>query len=295
MAKSTVTATTLEQLLLFLSTLGPGTTTLDLRRPGAAKRVQKFSRSANGDGPDELASKIQKAAEIDGQSRDVPIVYYELEASGPNSDQEPDAIFNLRVKGSGGGAGLDFDQPDIGQAFVHMVRANNELLRMLMASRDTSQEMLLRQLEYQGNQIQKHDERRVALFRLMEDMSEAKLRRELESNNAKLLEKRQELVAEKIGYYLPVAMNRLLGGGPGTGKTPMGEQLLNTLLEGMRPEQIEAITRGEPIALSEEQQLIFAELYVAAAAKARARAPKPIDVEPTDKGKNGAGQNGAAS
>jgi hypothetical protein len=294
MARAPVNPTTPEELLQFLSTLDPGVTSLDLRRPGAAKRVQKFGRSANGDSPEQLAEKILRSAALDGQSRDVPIVYYELEAWGANSDQEGDATFSLRVKGAGNGGGIDLDQPDIGQAFVHLLRTNNDLVRLIVTSKDQAQEQLLRLLEFQGRQIQGHDERRVTLYRLLEDMSEVKLRREIEGQNAKLLEKRQDLVAQKLSAYLPVAMNRLLGGGPGSGKTPMAEQLLDTMLGSFAPEQIEALTNGQPISLSEEQQLIFAELYTSTAMKSQAREPKAIGGEPL-KDQNGTGQKGSAS
>jgi hypothetical protein len=292
MPQDTVEPSTLEDLAIFLKGLGSSVTDLELIRPGAPRRILAWKR-ADYDSPEELASAILSVASVDAKGRLVPMVFYDLNAWGPQSDPKGDGHHMLRVRGAAKVAGADIDTPDMGQAFVHVLRENSNLVRLLVASRDTTQDQLLRQLEYQGKQLEANDGRRVELYRLMEDLGNTKLQREIEAQQAKLIEKRQEMVAQKIDYYLPVAFNRLLGGGPGTGKIPMAEQLLDTLLGNMTQAQIEALAKGEPVALSEEQRLVFAELYTAAAAKHAARQARTID--PTSNATtNGAG-NGHAN
>ena len=295
MAQPELTPSSLDEIVTWLESLGQKATTIELRRPGAPKRIGRWERPANGNAShDELAQKILKAAQVDAMARLIPIVVYDLDAFGPSSDDSGEGTYPLRVKGasSGKAGALDVYEADIGQAFVHVLRQNADLMRLLMASKETGQEVLMRQIEYQGKALAGADERRVELFRLLEDLGSARTAIEIEKANTTLLEKRQEIVAKQLQYYMPVVMNRLLGGGPGTGKTPMAEQLVDTLLGHMTREQTEALIKGDPVAFSEEQRVLFAELYTAAAAKHAAREARPIGADPAA-GANGAnGANG---
>ena len=273
-----VKPTTKDEVIAWLGLQDEKTTSLDLRRNGSPKRVQRFAVAANGE-LDALAEKILKCAEIDGASRAVPMVNYELGAWGPTSDQDGDGNLTIRIRGAGNGHSDDLDQPDLGAAFVHVLRSHGDLTRLLVSSKDAVQEQLMRQLEYMGKRLDADDAKRIELYRLLEDLSDVKLRREIEAQHSKLLERRQDLLADKIDQYLPIAANRLFGGGPGTGKIPMSEQLVQVFMQSVTPEQIEALTNGEAFAFNEKQQLIFAELFSSAAKKHAQREARKIALD----------------
>jgi hypothetical protein len=276
MPKPDIRPTTPEQVIAWLESLESDASTIDLRR--SSERVQKFQKAANTDSA-ELAKKILAAAENDGQARLVASVTYQLVAWSARSDQEGDAKLPISVRGAGNAHGDDFDQPDIGAAFVHMVRANSELTRLLVSSRDTAQEQLLKQIEYMGRRIDADDAKRVDLYRLLEDLSNVKLRREIEMAEAKLGERRQAQVAEWLNEYLPLAFNRFLGGGPGTGKIPLAEQLVQQFMQSMDEEQQEALANGAPFVMNAAQQVLFAELYTSAAKRHAERERRKIAVD----------------
>jgi hypothetical protein len=271
-----------EQVAAWLTTLEGKSTRLDLRRPGAAKRVQLFTKAANSDA-DDLAKKILTAAEIDGQSRMIPIVIYELSATGTSSDQDGDATLTLRVRGAGNESGDDFDQPDLGTFAVKQQQMIIQLIGLVLKERSMGQDYLFRQMDHMSARLTADDAKKVEFFRLMEDLTNTKMQREVEMNNSKLLEKRQDMLAEQIRDYLPIAMSRFLGGGPGTGKAPMSEQMVERLVQGLTEEQLEAIAGT----LSEGQQTIFYELYTSLAAKRGIKAKRTIAVEVTKTETNG--------
>jgi|SRR5579863_2787607 len=270
-----VIPTTTDDVKQWLTRLAPNRVQrLELRRSGGGdkRRIQifDFPKAANHD-LEELAKQVLGACESDGASRALQVVGYDLTASGPQSDEEGEATLSIRVKGASTGNMDEFDGPDMAAAFVHVLRANTELTKLCVSSRADAQDSLLRQLDYQAKRLDENDQRRLELYKLVEDLNASKIQQELDSAHMKLMERRQQMVSDKLDYYLPVVANRLLGGGPGKGKVPASEQLLTALLGKMGGNRIKAIMNGEPIALNDDERLILAEIYVSLAAQDEAR------------------------
>jgi hypothetical protein len=85
----------------------------------------------------------------------------------------------------------------------------------------------------------------------------------------KLADDRQKYVAEKIDMLFPIAMNRLLGGGPGKGTPFFGEEMVRQIMGHIKPDEVDAFMRSAN--MRPELQALFAELYLAYWNKEQAR------------------------
>jgi hypothetical protein len=297
MTRSDPKPTSPEQVTAWLDSLESTVINVDLRRVGGMKRVQRFPRAGNADAAD-LARRILAAADADAQTRQTPMVNYELSAWAPASDQDGEANLQMQVRGAGTLANGDLDQPDLASIILHVMKQNGELTRLIVSSKDAAQEHLVRMIDYMGKRIDSDDARRVEFYKLMEDMSEAKLRKELAFNDGRIKEIRQQKLGEWIDEYLPIFANRLTGGGPGTGKIPAAEQLVQQFMKSLSLEQEEALGRGETFAMNDAQQRIMSELYISAARKHHAREAARkihVDAKEVPDPSGGAGAEGAAS
>jgi hypothetical protein len=166
-----------------------------------------------------------------------------------------------------------------------------ELHRLLVTSHEGRTASIERQLAYVTEQLEQANRGRIEVMSLLEDLSRAKYEREADQRRMELEEKKHKYLGEKIDAFLPVALNRLLGGGPGSGKLPMGDELIKQLFGKMSGERLEALLTGQPITLTPEEGMLVAEIYATFGSKEKARESMSAD-RPLN-GTNGAA-NGAA-
>jgi hypothetical protein len=67
----------------------------------------------------------------------------------------------------------------------------------------------------------------------------------------------------------PIAMNRLLGGGPGKGTPFFGEEMVRQIMGNIKPDEVDAFMRTTN--MRPELQALFTELYLAYWQKEQAR------------------------
>ena len=266
---------TLEDIADWLSVRSPDTKRLDLRRRQDNKRVDLIAWTAKAANVDhtETAKRVQKACERDGRTLPQLTVLYDLKPFTDASDGEGDGALVVVVRGAASGV-EDIEVTDMASAFVHVLKENTKLCAMLVQSRAESDEHHLRQIQMLSQRVQEDDARRITLWKLFEDLHTAAAEREQGKMHAALLDKRNKYVMDKLDYYLPIAANRLLGGGPGTGKLPAVGQMLMAMLSKMGEGRVKAIMKGDPIAFTEDERAIFAEIYISQAAEHDAREAK---------------------
>jgi hypothetical protein len=78
----------------------------------------------------------------------------------------------------------------------------------------------------------------------------------------------------------PVAMNRLLGGGPGKGTPFLGEEMVRQIMGNISPDEIDAFMRSA--SMRPELQALFSELYLAYWNKEQARKKADADKAASD-------------
>jgi hypothetical protein len=119
------------------------------------------------------------------------------------------------------------------------------------------------------------------------------MQQELQRKQFELDERRQKYLTDKLDNFAPVALNRLLGGGPGTGKLPMGDELIKQLFGKMSGERVEALLTGQPITLSPDEAMLAAEIYATFGSKEAAREAmrnaRPLNGQETNGQVRGAG------
>lgn len=261
---------------------------LDLRRDFDNGRLASFTWDAST--LTDLSGRILRAATRDGGARPLKVVTYTVRAE--RKDGDADGISSLTVAVLGANAKQkDAPTDDVGAAHfnalvLHLLRQNTELHRLLLSSHEGRTLALERQLLALETRNAEADKRHISLLRLSDDLAMAKLEKETAAAHQKLEEKRLGYAIDKFDHMLPIALNRLFGGGPGKGIAAKDE-LLEALLGKMAPERIQAIMSGEPFVLSEEERMLFAELYTSAGAKHKARS-RPLNPDEPAGEKEGA-------
>ncbi len=249
----------------------------DLRRRVDGVRVQRWGL----DGADDLAElglRILKSAERDGLGQPQKFVSYNLRAEETQpGDEDGLGTLTITVPGAhaGGKAGDVAGYDDNGPAnfaglVMHVTKQNAELHRLLLASHEGRTVALERQIEQLRGLNEDSSKRHITLLTLTDSLAIAKLEKETMLRREELDEKRHKYAADKLDRYLPIALNRLMGGGPGKG-APMADEILQELLGKMDGERLESLMSGEAIALTEDERMLFAEIYASQAAKHRAR------------------------
>jgi hypothetical protein len=247
---------------------------------------------------DERTKELVRTAERDGLSRHQREVSYLAIAYRPEEQGASDfAEHCFRVPG-GSKLGQTAAEDDVPSTFAGLVaqtmKQNLELHRLLDASHEGRTTSLERQLAYATEQLEQANRGKIELMTLVEQFSSLKMERELHQRQIELEEKKQKYLGEKLDVFLPVALNRLMGGGPGSGKLPMADELIKQLFGKMSGERLEALLTGQPITLSPDEGMLVAEIYATFGSKEKAR--EAMQGERPLNGSNGVNAtNGAAS
>jgi hypothetical protein len=261
---------------------------LDLRRDFDGGRLASFTWDASS--LTDITGRIMRAAQRDGAARPLKVVTYTVRAERTGGDADGISSCTVVVPGASskeGDKAPDDFSPNVIGLFTHLLRQNTELHRLLLSSHEGRTLALERQLLALEARNDDANKRHMVLLRLSDDLAMAKLERETQAATQKLEEKRLGYAIEKFDHMLPIALNRLFGGGPGKGLAAKDE-LLDALLGKMSADRIAAIMSGEPFVLSEQERMIFAELYTSAGAKHKARNRPLHPDEPAKDGEEGA-------
>jgi hypothetical protein len=247
---------------------------------------------------DERAKELVRTAERDGLSRYQREVSYVALAYRPEEQGGGKfAEHSFRVPGgSRAGQSVDDDQPATMAGLLgQTMKQNSELHRLLVTSHEGRTASIERQLAYVTEQLEQSNRGRIEVMTLLEELSKAKFEREAEQRRFELEEKKHKYLGEKIDTFLPVALNRLMGGGPGTGKLPMGDELIKQLFGKMSSERIEALLTGQPITLSADEAMLASEIYATFGSKEAAReamrSARPLNGQDANRAPGEAGAN----
>jgi hypothetical protein len=244
---------------------------------------------------DERAKELVRTAERDGLSRyQRDVTYLAIAYRSEDQGGTKFAEHCFRVPGGSklGQTALEEDQPaTLAGLVAQTMKQNSELHRLLCTSHEGRTASIERQLAYVTEQLEQANRGRSELMALTEHAASLKMEREVQQRQMELEEKKQKYLGEKLDTFLPVALNRLMGGGPGSGKLPMADELIKQLFGKMSGERIEALLTGQPITLSPDEAMLVAEIYSTFGSKEKAR--EAMRGERPLNGTNGT--NGAAS
>jgi hypothetical protein len=216
---------------------------------------------------DERAKEILRTAERDGLARHQREVTYVLVAYRRDDDGGTQfAELTVSVPGRSSrsgrpGPGEEEHPANLVGMLQQSMKHNADLHRLLLASHEGRTASLERQLAYLTERVEAADKRHMTVLQLAEAMASAKLEREMQEQQLRLEEQKHRWLSEKLDRFVPIVINRALGGGPGTGKLFMGEELIRQLFGSMDGPRVEALLKGEPISLTTDEAMLVAEIY----------------------------------
>ena len=243
-------------------------------------------RLGDNDGEDTatIAGQIYRRAEREGQG--VPVVratfilFAFLDEGAVHCDRTTIIVDGSNAKGKSGEGVEEYDSSQTG-LLTQLMRTNLDQTRLILNSQESRHvhaEQLIDRLQKDNVQLQSE---RIKVWSLLEQVQTMHLEREQLRNAMRLEEKRDEFIFEKLSMMLPVALNRVMGGGPGKGTPFFGEEMTRQLLGSLTPEQTDAMLKNQPLQLSESQLALIAELTLAYAEKEKQRERRKINVHAT--------------
>jgi hypothetical protein len=262
---------TIEEVREWLGSVSAeGVGRLDLMRFVDQARVREWRWTAAANDTvnlDERAKEILRTAERDGLARYQREVTYVLVAYRRDDDGGTQfAELTVTVPGRSSrsgrpGPGEDEHPANVVGMLQQSMKHNADLHRLLLASHEGRTASLERQLAYLTERVEAADKRHMTVLQLAEAMASAKLEREMQEQQLRLEEQKQRWLSDKLDKFVPIVINRALGGGPGTGKLFMGEELIRQLFGSMDGPRVEALLKGEPISLTNDEAMLVAEIY----------------------------------
>jgi hypothetical protein len=239
-------------------------------------------------------AEVSKAAEIAlaraqnrGHSARGALACFTLEATGPDELRDSCEI----VVPGGWAAGNEAPDMDPAERFTRdLTRSFLDLHRILISSDDTRSRANEKLIENMSAQLDAHDKRRVSIFDLWERVQGKQMERDLMLKDAERADENAKWGRNKLDLVIPVAMNRLAGGGPGKGTPYFGEEMVKAFLKSLSPEKCAKIMEGG--VLEPEQAAVFAELYLAYAEAEKKEEARKINEHETNGHTNGAGAAG---
>jgi hypothetical protein len=252
---------------------------------------------------DDRVRELVKIAERDAANRHQREVIYCVWAFRPGADANAgyfaEHTFTCPGKNAANGHGNDLApvEPTMVGVFTLLLRHIETKDRALMTLVESRNVQLERMLDSANHRAELADKRRLEVFELLEQLGSAKADRELSERRALAEEKRDALITQKLDVLMPIAMNRLLGGGPGTNTLPAGQELIKQLFGKMQGERLEQLMSGGPLQLSPDEALLVAEIYSTFGSQERAREAmqQAHEPRPLNQQDNGAAAAAAAA
>jgi hypothetical protein len=260
-----------------LEVVEQGADRIELRAKHDDARVREWAIAANdtSDKPaaEKLADQIAREATRDGACQSgSTIVYVVFAFRGENERYIARLLVQVEGRSKRGGGSMRDDEPE--SANVHgllsmMMKHHGELHRLLIMSQEGRAEADARTIDRMLEQLNQHEMKRAALLEMYEKLQSMQMERERARVEMKLSEERQKYVASKIDMLFPIAMNRLLGGGPGKGTPFFGEEMVRQIMGNIKPDEVDAFMRTTN--MRPELQALFTELYLSYWNKEQAR------------------------
>ena len=282
--------------------LTQGCVLVELRARMGDRRVRNWqSLPSNGDA-EKLAGDMVRAAERDAKNQNLPDVAYLLLAfksdppANPSSDYVNSCTIELAGKGKkpGSSFGEFNEQATMAGVTAQAMRQSENLHRLFVTNAEKhddrhEQEVLTLRARVSELEAELRGEaaKRMQIVVMAEELATERFERERDRFRMRLDEKKQDMLGEQIEQLLPIAMNRLLGGGRGKGASMMGETILMKLLASLSKKQMDAFMGGGEVDLSPEQKIMLGELYMSYGEKfERLKANRKHETFPDD-GANG--------
>ena len=287
-------------------------------------RSQRFPGGANGTvdeaGIKAIAERILRVCQADARTHGAPLVMYTLVALRAEGEDTPHGtIASRRVAVAGRRMAAGEAQPaaletmsNANMMAVHIKHVENlgrlMLSRLEQADTHSLELIAIYKSELASAREDKHKvetqlaasfTQRLETYRQLEELTSLSVERQMSARRIQLEEEKQKWMTDQLSLLLPLAANRLLGGGPGKGGPLVGEGI-TALLGSLKPEQIEGIIQSAN--LEPTQAAALAELYATAGAAyqkrvegQKRRTEAALSPAPAAEESNGAPTRGPAS
>ena len=245
---------------------------LELRSRMQDGAVRTWELPANGEGRTDartIADQILKAATRHGKGLNAPEVGYLVVGLRAEGDTKVLNSIGIEVPGKTGQRGPGdpvLEDPRGYGPMAQSMRQNENLHRMMLGSAEQREQGLLRQLDAKDaeitrlrNELSDAAAKHMKIVQLAEDLAHDDLDRELQRRKMALQEKKHDYLESKLEALVPIALNRLTGGGPGKGMPMMGEKMLMQFFGSLKEEQVNGAMTA--MGLNEDQAMMLMELY----------------------------------
>lgn len=244
--------------------------------------LQLGTGANDGEDLGSVAERLFNRAVREGAA--IPVVratffLFAYKGDGPNyCDSTSIVVDGANAKGKSAEHVEEYDSSVTG-LLTQLMRTNLDQTRLILNSQESRHVHAEQLIDRQAKEITRLTSERIEVWKLLEQVQTMHLERE-QIRQAMVLEgKRDEFIFEKLNAIVPVALNRLMGGGPGKGTPYFGEEMLRSLLGSFTPEQTDAMLKNQPLCLSEAQLAVIAELTLAYAEKEKQKQRRHINVE----------------
>jgi hypothetical protein len=188
---------------------------------------------------EKLGDEIQADAENHGRSQNGQRVTYALLAYDATGDKV--AEFFIKVAGGNakepGGMG---DVADLPGVVAHLVKGNNDLAAIIIRAFQGRDDTLMRQIELLGVRLDAAEQRNAeSLLAQQKFILLASEQRRMDAQLAKEQE-RDRWLYENVSLFLPMILNRALGGGKGKG-APAADAIFAALSQTLTSDEINAL------------------------------------------------------
>lgn len=255
--------------------------------PGARVRTWKIVAAANLD-VDRLAEQMRASAENDGAAQPGARVTYVLIAFGEGGDTI-DRCF-VPVPGANAKAttpavaGDGNDVRDMAGVLNNLMRTLNDQSSLMIRSFQHRDDAWKTQLESVSARLEAEQKRYTEVQELHQKHVLLVHEREQQRAENERQEKRDSFVMEQLATLIPIAANRMLGGGPGKG-APGADMMLAKLFESFSREQVDAILASSMF--DDKQKAFLIELFLSFAHRAEQK--RVINPDPETNGVGGSG------
>lgn len=268
---------------------------LHYRTDGSLVRTWTLAANANDNTPGptstEIAAQIVKRAEREGATQAAVRVTFTILAFVDGSDAYADRtqliVDGANAKGQGAGGAGDAEESTPSAIIGTLVKMVGEQHRMLLSGQESRHVHAEQMIDRLSRENDGYRNERIKVWELVEAASSAQLEREQKQQQLRLASRRDDFLFEKLSMIAPIALNRLMGGGPGKGSPFFGEEMVRQFLSSLTPGQVDGMLKNQPLALSPDQLGLIAELTLAYEQRERQRRPLNADGTPVAADANG--------